>query len=93
MLSLKVIGMNGQWKKLYVPVILLLSGEPSRNSLNNRAEHVRFYKQNFSLLFDGMELAHFDSADGLLRTLKYEQIKEVKTKMVRPLFKAKRIGA
>lgn len=71
---------------------MFLSQEASRNALNNRAEHGAFYKDNFSRLFEGKELAHFDTVDNLLRNLDYRDVEEVKTRMIRSLIRSKRIG-
>ena len=72
-------------------MFLFLSGEASRNAGNNRAEHGRFYKDNFSRLFEGMDWAHLDTVDDLLRQIRMEEVEEVKTKMIRHLIEKKRI--
>lgn len=70
---------------------LFMNQERSRNELNNRAFYGSYYKENFSRMFKGMEWAHFDTVDNLLRMLDYEQVEGVKTKMIRSLIKNKRI--
>ena len=74
-------------------MFLFLSGEASRNAVNNRAKHGPFYKENFSSLFDGMNLAHCDTVDNLLREVSMEAIEKVKTKMVKSLIEKKRISS
>lgn len=72
-------------------MFLFLSQEASRNAANNRAEHGQFYKDNFSRLFEGMNWAHLDTVDDLLRQISMEDAEEVKTKMIRDLINKKRI--
>lgn len=74
-------------------VFLFLSGEASRNGANNRAIHGPFYKENFSRLFGGMEWAHPDTADNLYRTINWEDVETVKTRMIRSLLSKKRINS
>lgn len=74
-------------------MFLFLCEEPSRNSMNNRAEHGPFFKSNFSLLFEGMELAHCDTVDDILRQLNMEAIENIKIKMIKSLIEKKRISS
>ncbi len=70
-----------------------MNGEASRNAANNRAEHGLYFKENFSRMFPGMEWAHFDTVDALLREIKWEELETQKAKMVRLLIEKKRLFA
>ncbi|HLR00196.1 MAG TPA: hypothetical protein VK102_07445 [Sphingobacterium sp.] len=72
-------------------MFLFLSKDSSRNMANNRAAQGNFYKENFSRFFEGMEWAHFDTAEDLYRRIDKKDIEEVKAQMVRSLIEKKRI--
>lgn len=74
-------------------LLLFLSQESSRNSLNNRVQHGPFYKENFCRLFKGMSWAHFDTVDDFLRQIKMEDVEKIKTRMVKLLIEKKRLSA
>lgn len=74
-------------------MFLFLSGEASRNAMNNRAEHSPFYKENFSRLFEGMNLAHFDTVNNVLQEINMEDMEQVKVKMIKLMIEKKRISS
>lgn len=73
-------------------MFLFLCGEPSRNSMNNRREHGPLFESNFSLFFEDMKLAHFDTVDDTLREISMEEVEKVKVKMIQSLIEKKRIS-
>lgn len=72
-------------------VSLFLFKLGSRNQMTNAARYSPFFKENFSRLFEGMEMAHPDTADNYYRSLKMEDLGRVRTEMVRSLIEKKRI--
>ena len=70
-------------------LFLFISQESSRNSFNNRAQESELYRENFSHLFKGMKVAHFDTVDLLLREIKTEDLERVKEKMICRLIEKK----
>jgi len=72
-------------------IFMFLCQGASRNQMNNQATFGNFLKDNFGRLFPGMEWAHFDTVDEILRSLKMEEVEEVKTRIIKSLITSKRI--
>src|SRR5690606_28658634 len=77
---------------LYQGLCMFLFKFGSRNHMNNTARYCPLFKDNFNRLFEGMEMAHPDTADNYFQSLDAGDLSKVRTNMVKSLIEKKRIN-
>lgn len=70
-------------------VYLFLVQGQSRNKMNGFAKNFKSFKKNFELQFPGMKLAHFDTVNNVIRSIKVEELLGVLKRLIYSLIRGK----